>query len=223
MFISRQNILQLLLLCIFFLTVSSVKPSEDNGGTYSIYLLDHQLSFSLPSEMTPSPDSKNLEHQFSLDDPSFVKNKFRILVKLMHDIGGSFWSGPYGSLKFNVVVQQRDTTLKGDISTIDGLEEYIKEWSKSSHSDGENYVVSRGELSGVPAILRERNLFGDQKRLEPDQIIVYSLPLNDEVFLSIVFNIKGWKAGRGKEDQWKPRAEALREAISKSVRLKGFP
>jgi hypothetical protein len=191
--------------------------------SYTINLPDHQLTFSLPLGMAPSAQSRNIEHNFTMDDLSFVKNKFCILVKLMHDIGGGFWSGPYGSLKFNVVVQQCDPTIKGDVSTIDCLEEYIKEWSKSRHSDGENYVVSRGVLNGIPVILRERSSFGDKKRLEPSEDIVYSLPLNDAVFLNIVFTIKGWKAGRGKEDQWKLRAEALQEVISNSIRLKAFP
>jgi hypothetical protein len=39
------------------------------------------------------------------------------------------------------------------------------------------------------------------------------------MFLDIGFNVMCWEGGRGKESKWKPKAEALREAIKATIVL----
>ena len=59
--------------------------------------------------------------------------------------------------------------------------------------------------------------FGDPGKRSPDHFEVFSIPLDADIFLDFGFKVKAWQAGRGKESKWKPKAEALREAIKGSV------
>jgi hypothetical protein len=185
--------------------------------TYVMSLADHGVRFSLPEEMTRGSWPIKVAAHFDPQHPSFLKNGFYSVFDTLHDLNGPFWVGAYGSLKVHFMVQKRDRRFAGDITTIEGLEEYVREWHKTIEGVRGDYTFSRVELNGMPAIRRERNTFGDPGKREPEHLEIFSIPLDEEMFLDVGFNVMAWQGGRGKERRWKPKAEALREAIKPSI------
>ncbi|WP_404425806.1 hypothetical protein [Nibricoccus sp. IMCC34717] len=186
---------------------------------YAIELPRHILRFSIPEEIAHNLSPREVEVRFDPCDSSFAKNGFREIAGTMHDFNGPFWVGAYGSLKFHFMVQKKRAEFAGDISTADGLEFYVRQWNGTIEGRATGCTFSRVLMNGMPAVRREWNTFGDSSTIEPDNLEILSLPLSDEMFLDIGFNIKEWESGRGKEREWKPKAEALREAIKATVIL----
>jgi hypothetical protein len=187
--------------------------------SYLIELPHHILRFSLPEEIARDLSPREIESRFDPRDPSFVRNGFREIAGTMHDFNGPFWVGAYGSLKFHFMVQKKNPQFGGDITTVEGLERYVRQWNETIEGRATGCVFSRASLNGMPTVCREWNRFGDSSNREPDYLEIFSLPLNDEMFLDIGFNVMCWEGGRGKESKWKPKAEALREAIKATIVL----
>ncbi|MBP6864378.1 MAG: hypothetical protein KBC32_03800 [Candidatus Didemnitutus sp.] len=86
------------------------------------------------------------------------------------------------------------------------------------------FVVERMCLcAGLPqwhaAVRRECDGFGGPNNQGPDHLVIFSLPLNDEIFLDVGFNVMAWTPDRAKDKKWKPKAEAWRELILATVVL----
>lgn len=187
--------------------------------SYAIELPHHVLRFSLPEEIARDLSPREIEARFDPRDPSFVRNGFREIAGTMHDLNGPFWVGAYGSLKFHFMVQKRQAEFGGDITTVDGLENYVRQWNRTIEGRATGCIFSRTSLNGMRAVRREWDTFGDPNKREPEYLEIFSLPLSDEMFLDVGFSVKAWEGGRGKESKWKAKAEALREAIKTSIVL----
>jgi hypothetical protein len=186
---------------------------------YAINLPGYVVRFSLPSEIARKLGPREIEEQFTPDDVSFRKNGFRLVAGTSYDLRGPFWGGAYGSLEFHCMVQQKLPQFSGNVETVEGLESYVRQWNSTIEGRATGCVFSRVSLNGMAAVRREWNRFGDPKTREPDCLEIFSLPLNDELFLDVGFTIMAWEAGRGKEHKWKPKAEALRELIKSTILL----
>src|SRR6476620_10667484 len=88
----------------------------------------HELEFSLPDEFVRESLPTPIEKYFDPHEPGAFENGFRTLAAAMHDFNGRFWEGTLGSLKFTVLAQERSRKFSGEISDIDGLENYIVWW-----------------------------------------------------------------------------------------------
>lgn len=206
--------------CASMITMQAAPPSMKS---YVIELPNHILRFSLPEEIAREMRPEQVERRFDLHDASFVKNGFREIAGTLHDIKGLFWIGAYGSLKFHFMVQKRNPAFGGDITVVDGLEQYVRRWNETIEGRATGCTFSRASLNGMPAVRREWNTFGDSSKREPEDFEIFSLPLNNEMFLDVGFNVRAWESGRGKESKWKAKAEALREAIKATVVLEPKP
>ena len=186
---------------------------------YVIELPKHTLRFSLPLEIARELSPLEVESQFDPSRPKVFDGGFREIAGHLYDINGPVWVGAYGSLKFHFIVQKRSTAFDGDITTVEGLEHYVRQWNATIRGRDTGCAFSRALLNGMPAVRREWNRFLDPANPEPDHLVIFSLPLDDQMFLDVGFNIMEWAGGRGKEGKWKPKAEALREAIKSTIVL----
>ena len=189
---------------------------------YAIDLPNHVLRFSLPEEIVRGDLPVTLVQRFEPRDASFVKNGFYEMFAMLYDIKGPFWVGAYGSLKIHLMVQKKLPEYESETATIEKLERYVH-WKISRGNDAQGCVISRSSLNGAPSVRRQWNTFGDPRKREPEDLEIFSLPLNDELFLDVGFNVKAWEGGRGKEGKWKAKAEALREAIKATIVLEPKP
>ncbi len=186
---------------------------------YTIDLPRHVLRFSLPEEMAKEMTPLQVEKRFDPSEPGVLEGGFRQIAGHLYDFKGPFWGGAYGSLKFHFMVQKKMPEFGGVITTMEGLEGYVRQWNGTIEGRATGCVFSRASLNGMPAVRREWNRFSDLSKREPDHLEIFSLPLTDEIFLDVGFNLMTWEGGRGKESKWKPRAEALRETIKATVVL----
>ena len=195
---------------------SAVAPAM---RAYRIELPHHVLRFSLPEEIAEQLRPDQIEQRFEMQDVSFVRNGFREIAGGLYTIDGPFWVGVYGSLRFHFMVQKRSPEFSGDITTVAGLEQYIRQWNKTIVGRATGCVFSRASLHGMPAVRREWDRFGDPGNIEPDYLEIFSLPLDSEIFLDVGFAVRALVPGRGREGKWRPKVEALREAIKATVVL----
>jgi hypothetical protein len=190
---------------------------------YTIELPGQVLHFALPEEIARGMPPMKVEKRFDLQDPSFVKNGFREVAGWLHQLNGPIWVGAYGCLKFHFMIQKRKPEYKGDITTVEGLDHYVHWWELRTDNKSYNWVFSRSALNGAPAVRREWSTFGEPGRREPEYQEIFSLPLDQEIFLDVGFNVREWEGGRLREGMWKAKAEALREAIKATVVLERRP
>jgi len=210
----RGFLLGLSLWCAGLGTVQAAPMSS-----YTIDLPSHVLQFSIPKEISRNMRPNEVEQRFDPRDASFAKNGFREIAGTLHDINGPFWAGAYGSLKFHFMVQKRMPGFGGDITTVEGLEQYVRRWNRTIGGRATECTFSRTFLNGMPAVRREWNTFDDPADPEPQNLEIFSLPLADDMFLDVGFNVMAWTGGREKESKWKARAETLREQIKAAIVL----
>jgi hypothetical protein len=196
-----------------------MQPSAPVMTPYAIDLPNHIVRFSLPEEITRGDLPVKLIQRLEPQDASFVRNGFYEIFATLYEIKGPFWVGAYGSLKIHLMVQKRNPEFGRDISEVEGLERYIRQWNGTIEGRETGCVFSRASLDGKPAVRRQWNTFGDPNKREPEDFEIFSLPLSDELFIDVGFNVKAWEGGRGKESKWKAKAEALREAIKATIVL----
>ena len=191
--------------------------------TYVIDLPQHTLRFSLPTEIAREVSPQQVEASFSPTDASFRRVGFRQIAGHMHDFKGPFWKGALGSLKFHVMIQKRYEEYRDEIASIDGLARYLQLWNKKVLSNDPIRSSDRSMLNVARAIRREWTTFDDPSCREPRQLEIYSLPLDQEMYLDLGFHMMMWGPGRGSESRWKPKAESLRESIKATIVLERKP
>jgi len=211
------------ILWLWWASVITMQAATPMMRPYTIELPNHIIRFSLPEEIARGMRPTEVERRFDPQDASFNKNGFREIAGTLYDIKGPFWAGAYGSLKIHFMVQKKSPEFGYDITTVEGLERYVRQWNQTIEGRATGCAFSRASLSGMPAVRRQWNTFGDPGKREPEDFEIFSLPLHDEMFLDVGFNVKAWEGGRGKESKWKAKAEALREAIKATIVLEPKP
>jgi hypothetical protein len=206
-------------LLVLWASVVPARAAAPAMKSYTIDLPNHILRFSLPEEIVQGELPFKVVDPFDPQDPSFIKNGFYEIVGALYDVKGPFWVGAYGSLELHFIVQKRNAAIGGDITTIEGLERYVPQWVERVHGRSEKRTFSRASLHGMATIERAESTFGDTTELEPEEMEIFSLPLDEEMFLDVGFTVMGWEGGHGKEAKWKPKAEAMREKIKATVVL----
>lgn len=191
--------------------------------SYMIDLPHHVLRFSLPEEIAKEMTPLQVEKRLDPNEPGVFEGGFRQIAGHLHDFKGPFWVGAYGSLKFHFMVQKKMSEYNDGITTLEGLDRYVRQWNGTIEGRATGCVFSRASLNGKPAVRRQWNTFGDPSKREPEDFEIFSLPLGDKLFLDVGFNVMAWEGGRGKESKWKAKAEALREAIKATVVLEPKP
>jgi hypothetical protein len=239
--ISRFLRLNLLAKAIPLLTLAGATgcaESKQEMIPFTFDLPNHVLHYSLPGEMFPPKWHLKLNKKFDTQDIGWVKNKDQLIVRLLHDIDSPFWIvGPYGSLQIFFSVSEKERGYGKKINDIKGLEEYIR-WSlfKESYSSvRENFKTvnlincpSLGEAYGIMVSYSipardERTLKPGEWSLFPGDYQSLYIPLTDEIFLHLSIEISDCQGGRGRESRWKPKAEAMRQAIQGAIRLEPKP
>lgn len=186
---------------------------------YKIDLPRHVLRFSLPEEIAREMSPLQVARYFDPNEPGVLEGGFRQLAGHLYDFKGPFWVGAYGSLKFHVMVQKKMPEYEDDISSIEGLDQYVRKWNRTIEGRATGCVFSQASLNGAPAVRRHWNTFVDPSDREPEDLEIFSLPLDDGMFLDFGFNVMAWESGRKNERKWKSKAEALREAIKATIAL----
>jgi hypothetical protein len=184
---------------------------------FEIELPEHVLRFSIPEEITREWPIKHTRW-FEPQSPSFERAGFYVVFEALHDVNGPFWLGAYGSLKIHVMVQRRKHEIAGDITTVDGLELYVPVLRMTSAGPQEQWTFSQASLNGLAALRGKYNTFGNTGG-HREHTEIFSLPLDAEMFLDIGFRVVDWGAGRRRERKWRPKAEAVREAIKATIVL----
>ena len=192
-------------------TTPSMRP-------FDIDLPHHVLKFSLPTEITQKMSSLQVNKRFDPSDPSdpaFLRDKFIDLVSKSYQFDGPFWVGTYGWFQFSFSVVKRVPEASEDISTIEGLDRYVRWWSNNPPSD---FNFDRSSLAGTTWLRRQKNTFGcEPKNDEQEDTEIFSIPLDKKMFLQVVFRIS--ESVPGSAPKWKPQAEAFREAIKTTIVL----
>src|ERR1043165_7857662 len=126
------------------------------------------------------------------------------MVRTMNDLGGSFFTGPSGTLSFRVTVIERSADFEGDITTAEGLQKYIYWWVPLVRKGvvGKFGVVM---LNGVEAVSRGTGSWDE----------VLSFPLDQKMFVEFGLTIDRLR-GSGSAS-WIKRATAMRDAIRASI------
>lgn len=200
------------------ITVAMQAAAKPTMRAYSIDLPGHVLRFSLPEEIALGMTPNEVEKRFDPLDPAYFRNGFREIAGTMYDFKGPFWVGAYGSLKFDFSVMRRKSEYQGDITTIETLDGYVRWWINiGKHAKA--FTFDRNALNGKPAVRRWWNTFAEPRVPESEHLEIFSLPLDEEMFLDVGFNIMEWKGGRGKAAKWKAKAEEMREAIKATIVL----
>ena len=106
---------------------------------------------------------------------------------------------------------------QGEITTIGGLDRYVRWWNAKVDDDAPNCVFSLSRLNGMHAVRREWNSFGRANEARPSHLEIFSLPLDEETFLDVGFKMQETVGGR--TDKWKMKAEEMAEAIKSTVVL----
>ena len=184
--------------------------------SYTIDLPQNVLRFSLPEEIAQHMGPRLIDKSF---DPStnktFKRDGFRDLVSMYYQIQGPFLVGPYGALRFDFTVVRRVDGYEGDITTVDGLERYVRWWI-GGMPENRDFSFGQAELAGVKWVFRWRNTMGGGGVNAAD-VQAFSFPIDQTSFLRVDFWIS--ETVPGSAPKWKPRAEALREAIKATVVL----
>lgn len=207
-----------LALWLCWASMTAMQAATPTMRPYKIDLPRHVLRFSLPEEIAREMNPAEVEQWFDPQDASFIKNGFREIAGTLYDLKGPFWVGAYGSLKFHVMVQKKMPEYADDISNMENLESYVR-WKIGRGMNALGCDIARSTLNGAPAVRRHWNTFVDPSDTEPEDLEIFSFPLDDGMFLDFGFNVMAWESGRKNERKWKPKAEALREAIKATIAL----
>lgn len=215
---------------LFFGAAVAAFAAQPAMRSYRIDLPHHILHFALPEEIAKGMTPYEVDKQFDPFDASYFRNGFREIAGTDYEFKGPFWVGTIGSLKFHFMVQMRLPAYKDEIRTIGGLEDeiltingldrYVR-WKIGSGERSRGCVIGRSTLNNMPAVRREWNSFGNPSEVQPEHIEIFSLPLDEGMFLDVGFNVREWVKGRA--GKWKKKAEAMREAIKATIVLERKP
>jgi hypothetical protein len=201
-------------LLIVWSSLTAVKAESREMKQYTVALPNYVLGISLPAEIVHGDVPIKHMQRFDAQSPDFLKSGFDEVFAAMYDVKGPIWVGAYGSLILHVSVKRKEQEIGGGIESVDALTRYIEKWRKSFPPG----AVSRSSLNGIPAVKSVRSNAGETGRA-PSSVEIYSIPLNDEVFLEISFRVTQWDAGRSKQGKWRPKVDAAREFIESSIVL----
>ena len=217
-----NNKKEILIFWIWITLSTAVLASATGMRPYTIDLPQHVLHFALPEEMAREMAPTQVMAQFRGNDSAFLKDDFRVLAFHLYDFNGPFWVGANGSLKFSATMIKGSAEFHGDIGTLSGLDQHVRWWAQQLTSI--NFAYTKEVIGGKTWIARLQNTFNSP--ITPEEpnavdLIVYSLPLDKEMFLEIGFRMTEWAPGRAKK--WKAKAEGYREAIKATVVLEQKP
>ena len=182
-----------------------IAKSKPANVTCSVDLPNHVLEYSLPEEVARQMSARMVDTHFDASEP--FERGFRRITGTMVDFGGSFFTGPSGTFTFHVLVIERSAEYTGDISSAEGLKEYVSWWVPIRlRSEREHLgIVS---INGTEAVSR-----GLGTPLE-----ILSFPLDQKMFLEFGLLIRWLRAGANAP--WVKKAEAMRDSIRASIRLR---
>lgn len=203
----------------FCASVAPVQAVASPMQPYEIRLPEHVLRLSLPREMVREDSPVKVTEQFDAQNAGFIRDGFDGVFETLYDFNGAFWEDAYGSLKIDIIVLKKVPDIEGDITTIDGLDRYLQEWKRISPGHGPQRVFSRQSINGMPAVKRTQNTFAAPGNDNSYESQIYSLPLNSDLFVEVGFTVLRWNDNPRKERKWRPKAEAMREAIKATVTL----
>jgi hypothetical protein len=204
--------------CLWCCAAVGVFAAQPDLRSYQISLPHHVLRVTLAEKMAREmPPWKQPVTRFDASDPYYERDGMRELATATFPYKGPFWVGTIGSLKFHFMVQRRLPEYVGEITTIEGLDRYLRWWNPKIDNDADNCVFSRSTLNGMPTVRREWNSLGNANISEPEYLEIFSLPLDEGMFLDVGLNIREWVGGR--RDKWMKKAEEMSEAIKTTITL----
>ena len=184
-----------------------IAKSKPANVTCSVDLPNHVLEYSLPEEVARQMSARMADTHFDASEP--FERGFRGIAGTMVDLGGSFFTGPSGTFTFDVLVIERSAEYVGDISTAEGLKEYVSWWLptlRKLRSEREHFGLVT--INGSEAVSRGLGT--------PQEIL--SFPLDQKMFVEFGLLIRWLRAGANAP--WVKKAEAMRDSIRASIRLR---
>jgi hypothetical protein len=118
-------------------------------------------------------------------------------------------------LKFDIRVVRRETEIRGNITTLDGLDGYVRRWIQHL-KNAENCAFGQWDMAGARWVFRQLNTFGQVSAGARDMQGL-SRPIDETMFLDVGFWITEIVPGR--TPKWKAQAEVFREAIKATLVL----
>lgn len=186
---------------------------------FHIRLPQHDIQFALPSDMARSMGEGKIMRSFDPSDEAFVRDGFREIAGTLFDTGGTFWSGAHGSLRFHLMVQKKDENQSVNISTANGLKQYIAVQRTPFNKNGFIPDTRLLSLNSMTVVVREYNSFGSSDASKHERLLIVSIPIDDAMYVDLGLHVIEWKAGRGASNHWKQVADGLAEQIKASIRV----
>ena len=199
----RRAVLSTLLCSV----VSKLAMGEDKRGmrAFVIHMPGHLLEFSLPNDLAWQLKDGRVPDYFDPKEPDAFENAHRTLASAMHDFNGPFWTGALGSLSFELNVYQRSTKYEGNVTTAEGLENYIDWWIPTIVRPHAASRFGRVVVNGIPAVSRGAGSWNE----------TISFPLDEASFVEFRVRIVA-VAGRT-SGGWAHKAEVMRDSIRASI------
>jgi hypothetical protein len=188
--------------------MSRIVAADESKGRMTrctVELPNHWLEYAVPDEVARQMAPFEINTYFEPLRP--FKDGFRVMARTMCDLGGSFFTGPSGTLSFTVIVLERSADFEGDISTAGGLQNYIYWWVPlvRKRAAGKFGVVM---VNGTEAVSRGTGSWDE----------VLSFPLDQKMFVEFGLTIDQLRGGSSAS--WIKRATAMRDAIRASITLR---
>lgn len=203
------------ILFLFAVVCTGINAAPDKTVPFALELPGCTLRFSLPIDVARDIlPFKPVRTRFDPLDPAYARNQCEILAHILHTFKGPFWANDYGGLWFVVTVRKRSHEYREEITTIDGLQQYILWWLQKNNSSVP-VIFDHRKLNDLISVHRWNSAYKNPTLEEIDDMEEFSIPLSEEAFLDIGFSIVDWKEGHA--NKWKPLAEELRSAIKSTI------
>lgn len=189
-----------------FGAASANANSTDATVRCTVDLPNHMLEYAVPKEVARNIFDWQRNARF--DPVSGFEHGYQHPVAVLHDIAGSFFTGPAGQMNLDVMVQERSADFEGDIATAEGLENYISWWIADAR-----FLRAMGfgriSLNGMEVVSRGIDSWAE----------TISFPLDQKMFVEFGLDIKRILPG-GPHPTLIRRAEAMRMSMRNSLRLR---
>jgi hypothetical protein len=197
-----------------------------NMRDYAVDMPNHVLRFSLPDDVAEQMLIRHVDNRFDPIDKIFQQDGFHVVVHKYLEFYAPVWSGPlggpsiYGGLRFEFSVVKRDSNYySGDITSLDGLDRYVRQWIDHRESK-KGFQFGRTTIMNKEWIYRWRNTIDGALATgerEPTDVQAFYFPINEYMFLQIYFEITDYEPT--KSQRWRRDAEAIRDEIKTTIVL----
>jgi hypothetical protein len=211
-----------IVLIMSVIVAGGLKSSASDGlpmHSFSINLPNHNLRFALPETIVQDMHPFEMESKLDPRDRTLSIDGFRDVARHGYEFKRALGFGTKGWFRFSfgVVKPLKDSNF--DITTTDGLDEYIRWWLVQKGSSV-GFQFDRSLQGGQIWLRREKNTFvhpaSDGTGLGSHERII-CVPLTKEMFFQASFLISESVPGSAKK--WESRAEVFREAIEASLSI----